>query len=72
MLVDPTAGEAPVCGHGEPIGTVLERLVGRGRQRPPAGLVEEFRLGADVGGGQVEHSGYSSLLRLQHPRAGDY
>jgi hypothetical protein len=30
LLVDPAAAQAVVCSHGELIGTVLERLVGRG------------------------------------------
>jgi hypothetical protein len=30
LLVDPAAAEAVLCSHGELIGTVLERLGGRG------------------------------------------
>jgi hypothetical protein len=59
------------CSH-ELFGTMLERLVGRARQRRPAGLAEEFRLGAGREGGQVQHSGYPSPLRVQDPQAGYY
>jgi 8-oxo-dGTP diphosphatase len=71
LLEDPAAGEAVLCSHGELIGAVLERLVGRG-------LVEDGDLvwpkGStwvlEVEGGRVRHTRYLPPLRPQDAEAG--
>jgi phosphohistidine phosphatase SixA len=73
LLVDPAAGEAVLCSHGELIGTVLERLVGHvfdtgGQLTWPKGSAWVL----DMDGGQVTHSRYLPPLRLQDTQAGYY
>ena len=72
LLVDPAAAQAVVCSHGELIGTVLERLVGRGLDVGgqliwPKGCAWVL----EVDGGRVKHSRYLPL-RLQDTQAGYY
>jgi phosphohistidine phosphatase SixA len=69
LLVDPRAGELLVCSHGELIGTVLRRLVGEqlAADNWPKGSTWVL----EVDGGQVQHSRYLPLLRLQDPEPGD-
>jgi phosphohistidine phosphatase SixA len=73
LLVDPSAGELVLCSHGELIGTVLERLVGRGLDtggQPTWPKGSAWVLVVD--GGQVQHSRYLPPLRLQDTQAGYY
>ena len=60
------AGGALVCSHGELFGTVLERLVGRARQRRPAGLAAGFRVGA----GRRRRLGPAQRLPIAAPFVG--
>jgi phosphohistidine phosphatase SixA len=73
LLLDPAAGDAVLCSHGELIGTVLERLAGRGLA---SGGQPSWPKGSawvlDVDDGQVRHSRYLSPLRLQDTQASYY
>jgi 8-oxo-dGTP diphosphatase len=73
LLLDPTAGEAVLCSHGELIGAVLTRLVGpdladAGQLTWPKGST--WVLGVDAS--QVRQTHYLPPLRLQDAEAGCY
>ena len=73
LLLDPAAGDAVLCSHGELIGAVLTRLVGReladaGQLTWPKGST--WVLEADAG--QVRQTHYLPPLRLHDAKAGYY
>jgi 8-oxo-dGTP diphosphatase len=70
LLVDPKAGDLLVCSHGELIGTVLRRLVGRELKADSWPKGSTWVL--EVVGGQLRDSRYLPPLPLQDANAGYY
>lgn len=73
LLLDPAAGEAVLCSHGELIGAVLTRLIGpdvadAGQLTRPKGAAWVLELN----GGRLHVTRYLPPLRVQDARAGYY